>query len=58
MGVVLSNGTVFGLISINTRGVVEMSHVPPEPKPISKLVPVNEASLADTEATLHGWIIQ
>ena len=35
-----------------------MSHVAPEPKPISKLAPVNDASLTDTEATLHGWIIQ
>ena len=50
--------TVFGLISINTRGVLEMFHVAPEPKPISKLSPVNDASLTDTEATLHGWIIQ
>ena len=58
MGVVLSSGIVCGSISSRTLGWVVIFHVAPEPIPILKPLPVKYASLADTDATLHGWMLQ
>ena len=54
IGFVLSNGIVIGLKSSRTLKSFVRLNTGPVPQDNSKLLPLSNASLTDTKATLHG----